>query len=136
MKSALFVVLLLLAAASAKRRKAAGHSQVTQRKRECDAECSSAHEDERANCALRCQSEACYEEIYMPEELEPGEIDVARSRAFQSCTAAESRNQRVAAVKKRVKVAEPADGTLAADESRVETGGSSEQQPPSSNVEL
>ena len=131
MKSSLFVLLLLLTASSAKRRKG-GHSQVTARKRECDADCAPVNEDERANCALRCQSEACYEEVYMPEELEPGEIDVARSRAFQSCVTAESRNQRVAAAKKRVKVAEPADGTLAAHE----TGGSSEQQPPSSNEEL
>ena len=67
-------------------------STAAKKKRECeDVTCARVHLDHKENCVLRCQSEACYEEIFMPEELEPGEIDTKRQRAFQTCLNAESR---------------------------------------------
>jgi hypothetical protein len=45
--------------------------------------------DYRPNCVLRCQSEACYAEVYAEAELEPGEVDSARSRKYQTCLAKE-----------------------------------------------
>lgn len=47
--------------------------------------CSEWSADYQPNCILRCQSEACYETVYGGNELEPGEIDAARSRSFTSC---------------------------------------------------
>ena len=51
--------------------------------------------------ALRCQSESCYTEVYLPEELEPGEIDVQRQRQFQTCMTTEQRNERLNKNKQR-----------------------------------
>ena len=49
-------------------------NHVSNKKRECEEQCAGVNEDDRSNCVLRCQSEACYTEIYLPEELEPGEL--------------------------------------------------------------
>ena len=79
MRRGSIILLLLMPTTAAKRRKGGtSHSSthVAGRKRECETECAPVHEDERANCVLRCQSESCYEKVYLPEELEPGEIDV------------------------------------------------------------
>ena len=73
-------------------RNTAGPDTVQHRKRECEIECKDEHDDDRSNCVLRCQSEACYQEIYMPEELEPGEIDLRRQRQFQACLSKEVRD--------------------------------------------
>ena len=90
------LVLLSMSHAWAKSRrrkgKGAGHSSLTNRKRECETEvCASVHEDDRPNCILRCQSQHCYAEVYLPEELEPGEIDMRRQRTFQTCLSTEQR---------------------------------------------
>ena len=78
-----------------KRRNNAAHNAVGGKKRECEANiCSHIHDDDRPNCVLRCQSEACYTEVYLPEELEPGEIDIARQRSFQNCLTREAREMR------------------------------------------
>ena len=77
-----------------KRRNNAAHNAVGGKKRECEAGCSHIHDDDRPNCVLRCQSEACYTEVYLPEELEPGEIDIARQRSFQNCLTREAREMR------------------------------------------
>ena len=99
------MLLLLFTPVDAKKRrnKAGGHggNHVQTRKRECENECAPIHEDERPNCVLKCQSDACYTEVYMPEELEPGEIDNARQRAFQNCITRESREQRLNAHKQK-----------------------------------
>lgn len=47
--------------------------------------CSEWGPDERPNCVLRCQSESCYTAIYGAQELEPGEVDTARNRLYQTC---------------------------------------------------
>eukprot|EP00967_Tisochrysis_lutea_P136955 scaffold244982_cov33-Tisochrysis_lutea.AAC.1 len=77
-------------------RKAHRTSRAVQaRRRECErSNCKDHDEDERANCILRCQSQACYQKIYGEEELEPGEIDVRRGRLFTACLTAEEREVR------------------------------------------
>lgn len=124
------VLLLLLSSALpgvAKKRPKSGSSQTTHvaaRKRECEEQCAAVHEDDRLNCVLRCQSEACYEQVYASNELEPGEIDLGRQRQFQSCVNTESREQHAAA-RKRKKPAE-AKVTVASDG----------KQEPEANTEL
>lgn len=100
-----FLLLLLLTSGTAKRRKSSGVNHVNNRKRECESECAGEHEDDRSNCVLRCQSEACYAEVYLPEELEPGEIDLKRQRAFTACTSKEARQIQ----QNRFKKKEPAE---------------------------
>ena len=95
----LLVALSLGAPAHAKRRRGgtAGGPTTTQlRKRECEQDCKDVNEDDRGNCVLRCQSEACYEEIYAPEELEPGEIDLKRQRLYNACITKEAREAAIA----------------------------------------
>ena len=95
----LLVALSLGAPAHAKRRRGgtAGGPTTTQlRKRECEQDCKDVNEDDRGNCVLRCQSEACYEEIYAPEELEPGEIDLKRQRLYNACITKEAREATIA----------------------------------------
>ena len=41
---------------------------------------------ENMNCIFECISSACFEEIYAPEPLEDGEIDLKRERLFVKCT--------------------------------------------------
>ena len=106
----LLLLLLLLdaAPASAKRRKGA-QAQGANKKRACEkVECADVHEDDRPNCVLKCQSEACYAEVYS-EELEPGEIDLVRQRAFNSCLSAEAR-RRLSSPKRVPPGNEEADG--------------------------
>ena len=56
--------------ASAKKRNRR-NKNINAMKRECEkGDCAKEHEDLRENCVLRCQSAACYEEIYGAEELE------------------------------------------------------------------
>ena len=105
----LCVVVLLLstpAVAKKKRRSVAQNDQNTihGRKRECEDECADTHEDDRPNCVLRCQSETCYSEVYLPEELEPGEIDLGRQKTFQNCL---NRENREANRQARRRAAEP-----------------------------
>jgi len=47
--------------------------------------CAPYHRDEGQNCANKCVSEACYEEVYANEPLEDGEIDHYRGRLFTYC---------------------------------------------------
>jgi hypothetical protein len=37
------------------------------------------------NCAMRCVSPECYENVYGDDPLEDGEVDVVRGRTFRSC---------------------------------------------------
>ena len=114
----LIVLVLLATPALAKRRRGGSGSSsvnsVNSRKRECEqGDCAGAHEDDRPNCVLRCQSEACYEEVYMPEELEPGEIDLSRQRAFQTCLNNEVREAKRDRVKERRRPAAAASSAAA-----------------------
>ncbi|KAL1507777.1 hypothetical protein AB1Y20_007387 [Prymnesium parvum] len=85
------LLVVCLAGASAKRRRT---KEVNQRKKDCERDvCADVHPDQRPNCNLKCQSEACYEEIYGKEELEPGEIDSKRQREFTQCQNRESRER-------------------------------------------
>ena len=85
--------LLLVALASGKKQRQANR-QVNNRKRDCETQtCAAVHVDDKDNCVLRCQSEACYEQVYGGNELEPGEIDSKRSREFNACTGAEARKR-------------------------------------------
>ena len=67
----LIVGVLLLASpapALGKRRNNRATHQQSGRKRECEVStCAAETEDDRPNCVLRCQSEDCYQEVYMPE---------------------------------------------------------------------
>ena len=88
----LFLVALLLVPAHAKRRKGQTATYTTNRKRDCETqECAGLHDDDRGNCVLKCQSPTCYDEVYAAEELEPGEIDMKRQRAFSACLTSEAR---------------------------------------------
>ena len=82
-----FLLLLLSAPqASAKRRK--HKKEAVTHRRNCEATCVDNGDDvenPRENCILQCTSPACYEEIYGAEELELGEIDNKRARAFTAC---------------------------------------------------
>ena len=73
------------------------------------------HEDYRANCVLKCQSEACYAEVYGAEELEPGEIDNVRQREFSKCLSMEQRNElknrRTAATTRKATKSAAGEGT-------------------------
>ena len=113
----LILLLMALTPGMAKRRKSSsvGTNAIQGRKRECDTECASTDEDDRPNCVLRCQSAACYNEIFMPEELEPGEIDMQRQRAFQSCLQKEAQQQRAEAWKSRGAKPQPASQPVADD---------------------
>ena len=111
----LLFVLLLGAPCHAKRRRGTvGPNMVQNRKRECEqGDCKEVHEDDRGNCVLKCQSAACYEEIYMPEELEPGEIDLKRQRLYNACLTKEAREATMAY--RRKPKAEEEQPTTAAD---------------------
>ena len=55
-------------------------------RRQCIAnDCSHIHTDENDNCVNACTSDACFEEVYGSEPLEPGEVDFARWRTFTRC---------------------------------------------------
>ena len=99
-----FLALLLLAGDAAAKKRRGTNAQATagaNRKRECEVDCEHIHEDDRGNCVLKCQSEACYAEVYLPEELEPGEIDLKRQREFNSCMSKEARQQSAERMKSR-----------------------------------
>ena len=86
---------LLLHGTDGKKRSGTSSKHVSSRKRECEHnECAAIHADDRENCILRCQSAACYEQVYASEELEPGEVDTKRSREFTQCINAEARRTR------------------------------------------
>jgi hypothetical protein len=92
-RAALLLFVIVSSPAEAKRRNRA-QNQVNNRKRECETvECVHMDEDGQSNCVLRCQSEGCYSQVYLPEELEPGEIDLRRQRQFQNCLNKENRQQ-------------------------------------------
>ena len=115
------LVLISLEPCSSKRRNAAASPHATsvhKRKRECEDQCAGVAEDDQGNCVLKCQSSACYEEIYLPEELEPGEIDHKRYRAFQNCINAEQRKLDAERRRGRVKPSDAASNSN--DEGREE----------------
>jgi hypothetical protein len=88
----MLLLLLLLSAPALVTAKKRGNRKVQSMKTACErGECSSVHEDDFGNCVLKCQSAACYEEVYGKEELEPGEIDHKRTRQFTTCVNAEQR---------------------------------------------
>eukprot|EP00249_Psilotum_nudum_P001763 c14427_g1_i1 orf=169-534(+) len=49
----------------------------------------------RENCALRCVSAACYNEIYGNDPLEEGEVDIRRGRQFKYCVQRESMGESI-----------------------------------------
>lgn len=114
--SAIIVLFLCAPAVVAKKRKQSSQNSnhIHGRKRECESECALTDEDERPNCVLRCQSETCYADVYLPEELEPGEIDLARQRSFGNCLTNEQRTaNRRTRQKAAPEPAQPADNTVA-----------------------
>lgn len=52
--------------------------------------CKGFHSDENDDCVSRCVSEACYNEVYAAEPLEPGEVDKPRQIRFNSCVRKEN----------------------------------------------
>mmetsp|Transcript_29184 Transcript_29184/g.49496 ORF Transcript_29184/g.49496 Transcript_29184/m.49496 type:complete len:88 (-) Transcript_29184:274-537(-) len=60
-------------------------SQVNQRRTACQFQQCRNLEEEDPNCTPMCVSEGCFLEVYGGNELEPGEIDVKRNRAFSRC---------------------------------------------------
>lgn len=70
---------------------------------QCDeGPCSEWDADERPNCVMQCQSEACYASTFAGNELEPGEVDVVRGRQYQSCLTRE-RSERLRAEGRRAR---------------------------------
>lgn len=58
-------------------------------------ECVDASDPSRLeNCALRCASAMCYDEVYGSDPLEEGEVDVERGRAYRTCARGELRKLR------------------------------------------
>jgi hypothetical protein len=58
------------------------------KRRDClDNVCKDIHPDENENCLNKCTSESCYSKVFGGQkgELEPGEIDVSRTKQFQKC---------------------------------------------------
>lgn len=47
--------------------------------------CARVHPAHNENCVGECMAPHCYAEVYGREALEPGEIDIRRSLAFQRC---------------------------------------------------
>ena len=91
----LLVLLLVLSTAPLVEGRKRGNKKVQSKKTECErGECAAVPEDDFGNCVLKCQSAACYEEVYGAEELEPGEIDHKRTRLFTTCVNAEQRRSR------------------------------------------
>lgn len=121
----LLVLALALTPGFAKRRHKAKHA--SNLKRECErGDCSEVHEDDRPNCVLKCQSEACYAQVYGAEELEPGEIDNTRQRDFTKCLSAEQReNARLARGNKKARTAGATKDTAVAAE---EDGGERDEE--------
>ena len=86
MRLTILLVMLLLGVSTAKRRKSASKSVPTAHRRQCETvQCVDVVDDYKENCVLNCTSPECYEEVYAAEELEPGEIDTKRQRAFNAC---------------------------------------------------
>ena len=98
--AACLVLLVAPEAACAKRRNRNMKNNAPSRRRDCERgndgdgfECHMADEDDRDNCILKCQSPACYAEVYAADELEPGEIDTKRSKKFNACVTKENRER-------------------------------------------
>ena len=47
--------------------------------------CAGFVEDEAEDCVLRCVSPPCWALVYEGDELEPGQFDNARARAYDAC---------------------------------------------------
>ena len=146
LRAAALLLLFVAWPCEAKRRKhnSVQSPHVAGRKRECEADCASVHEYEQQNCVLRCQSEACYSQIYLPEELEPGEIDVQRQRQFQTCITTEARERAVEA-RRQARVspagngaapAEPSSDAVDAQAAAASTAGAEGADGSSASVEL
>ena len=128
--------LVLLAGVAAKKK---AHQRATNnRKRECETTtCAPVHIDERDNCVLRCQSDACYEKVYSGNELEPGEIDGKRTRDFNSCVTQEGRRKGQPAPTQPAAEAAAKVGTMVgtADEPS-DSSSSDDEQASEAQVEL
>ena len=59
-------------------------------------------EEERQNCVAKCTSETCWNNVYGHDEIEDGEIDTERQRAFISCTRKMFREERKRKDKERL----------------------------------
>ena len=92
------LLLMLAGTPTAKKRRSSGKGSQqhtsSSRKRECEITvCADTSEDDRSNCVLQCQSAECYAKVYADNELEPGEIDMKRTREYNICTQEELRKQ-------------------------------------------
>ena len=124
--------LLLLSNVAAKKK--THQRNVNNRKRECETTtCQAVHVDERDNCVLRCQSSACYEQVYGGNELEPGEIDAKRTRDFNACVTQEGRRKGQQAPAKPA--AEAAAANAETDDAAADAETADEASPESSDDE-
>ena len=89
------LALAVLPVASAKSKQHRTNRQINTRRKDCEQQtCASVHVDDRENCVMRCQSPACYGQVYEGNELEPGEIDSKRARDFNACVNSEAKKSR------------------------------------------
>ena len=132
------VTLLLLLLTNVAAKKKTHQRNVNNRKRECEnSACAAVHVDERDNCVLRCQSAACYEQVYGGNELEPGEIDAKRTRDFNACVTQEGRRKgQQPAVKPAVEAAADGGAEAAVDAETAASSSSAAEQTSESEVEL
>lgn len=53
---------------------------------DCEEECLTVLlPEESMDCVQKCRSQSCYDGIYAPDGLEPGEIDLPKADAFDVC---------------------------------------------------
>ena len=125
---ALFTALVLVLPALARPNKSRRNSNKYHRlwrarRRDCEKLCYEPDgvlpRDEAQNCANRCTSHACFEEVYGADPLEDGEVDSARSRGYTACL---TREQRTFATEER--------RTRNARAAAVADGGSADAVPP------
>mmetsp|Transcript_45334 Transcript_45334/g.84542 ORF Transcript_45334/g.84542 Transcript_45334/m.84542 type:complete len:114 (+) Transcript_45334:104-445(+) len=86
--SALKVLLLAAVLVEAKPKKYPQHSSKVHWKKESECAkgaCAGFHPDENDDCVSKCVSDACYEEVYSADPLEPGEVDRVRQSRFNTC---------------------------------------------------
>lgn len=76
------------------------HQQLHRHRLDCEMDCLEVvHKRilpsvESMNCIFACLSPACFQEIYQPITLEPGEVDIQRYELFEACAQEEIREKR------------------------------------------
>jgi len=84
---AVLAVALLVTAEGKPKKYGGAQSKVYWKKEnECSkGQCNMFHPDENDDCVFKCVSDACYNEVYASEPLEPGEVDRTRQSKFNAC---------------------------------------------------